>query len=472
MREEGFAPDFPPEARREAEGKGGGVRRADSSSELRDLRDLLWSSVDNPESRDLDQIEWAERLPGGEIRLLVGIADVDALVPKGSAIDRQARQNAVTVYAGVHNFSMIPEVFSTGLTSLLPDEDRRAVVTEMRVDGAGEVTAVEVYPALVRNREKLAYGPVGEWLENPASPLPALAATPGLKEQLLLQAEASGRLGEKRRREGSLELDTVEAQAVIREGKVVDLETVHRNRARSLIENLMIAANTSVAGLLLDRGIPAIQRVVREPERWPRIAEIAAGLGEALPDAPDPVALSRFLERRRKADPDRFPDLSLSIVKLLGPGEYTVVKNKTDREGHFGLAAPNYSHSTAPNRRYVDLVMQRLIKAAVRKAPPPYSVEELEEIAAHCTERENAARKVERAVKKAAAAVLLSDRIGDVFDAIVTGVPSKGTFARVVRPPVEGRIMQGERGLDVGDRVRVRLLSTDPERGYIDFARA
>jgi exoribonuclease-2 len=470
MVKEGFEPEFPPEALRELDQKSRVPLETVHQEGDPDLTALLWSSVDNPESRDLDQIEWAERLPNGEILVRVGIADVDAFVPEGSALDRHAGENAVTVYAGIANFPMLPTELSEGRTSLVEGEDRRALVTEMAINPKGEVVSSRVFPARVRNQAKLDYDQIGRWLEDPAKGDAELDAHPGQSEQIQLQREAAERLQEKRKRDGSLVLGTLETRPVIENGRVVSLEVVHRNPARDLIENLMVAANVTDAGFLMDRGCLSLQRVVRRPERWPRIQEIARQHGVSLPEEPDPRALSQFLDQERQSHAETFPELSLSIIKLLGPGEYAVVRNRQEQEGHFGLAAQHYSHSTAPNRRYADLVMQRLLKAAIAGQPSPYTAEELEAIATRCTERESAARKVERAVKKAAAAVLLSDRIGGVFNAIVTGVTPRGTFARLLKPPVEGRVMEGEAGLDVGDRVKVRLLATDPQKGFIDFA--
>jgi exoribonuclease-2 len=438
----------------------------------RDLRGLSWSSIDNQESLDLDQIEVAERLPGDEIRVLVGIADVDALVPKGSAIDRYAAQNTTSLYTGVRVFPMLPELLSTNRTSLLEDgRDRLAVVTDMVVlrDGSLDDTRTAVYVARVLNRAKLAYEPVGAWLEGGGS---APHGGPAIAEQLRLQDEAACRLRALRHQHGALELETIEARPVTKDGAIVDLELAHKNRARELIEDLMIAANGATARYLEARGRSSLRRVVETPSRWDRIVALAGGYGVTLPAAPDAKALADFLAARRAADPARFADVSLAVVKLLGPGEYMLQRAGDPDRGHFGLAVTDYAHSTAPNRRYPDLVTQRLLKAAAVGTPSPYSDDELAQIAAHCTERENAARKVERTMRKVAAAVLLSSQIGQTFDAIVTGATDKGVFARLIRPPAEGRIVRGEQGLDVGDAIRVRLIATEPARGFIDFARA
>ena len=468
MAESGFAASYEDDVEREVEGlgsqktTGGGV----------DLRDWLWSSIDNRESRDLDQIEYAERAANGDIRLWIGIADVDALVGKGSAIDRHAAHNTTSVYTGVDIFPMLPEALSTDRTSLLDGQDRLAMVGEFLVNESGDVGTVGFYPALVRNHAKLDYDSVGDWLEGDG-PIPEkVAGTPDLEKQLMLQDEAMERLYHHREKCGALNFETIEARVVLTDGKVTDLDVPHKNRARALIENFMIAANTAQATFLADHDRLTIQRIVREPERWPRIVDLALQYGFRLPEKPDARSLSTFLDKRREADPIRFPDLSLSIVKLMGPGEYVVVRPGEEHFGHFGLAVTNYTHSTAPNRRFPDLVTQRILKSVLSKQPAPYSAEELEQIAANCTEREDAARKVERRMRKAAAAVLLADRIGERFEAIVTGAGPKGTYVRVLKPPVEGRVMRGERGMDVGDRVFVRLVGANPERGFIDFERA
>jgi exoribonuclease-2 len=465
--ERGFAPAPTDAARREVDALG-----ADSDQSLpegaRDLRALLWSSIDNAESQDLDQIEWAEPAPDGAVRVLVGIADVDALVPQGSAVDADAAQSATSVYAGAEVFPMLPLALSADRTSLLEGRDRLALVVELLVGADGAVARHEAYRALVRNRAKLAYDVVGPWLEGGLLP-ESVARVPGLDAQLRLQHDAAQRLGGERLRAGALDFETIEARPVTRQGAVVGLAVVHKNAARELIEDFMIAANIALARFLEAHGSSGIRRVVREPERWSRIVEIAARFGDTLPDAPDSRALAAFLARRRAADPLRFPDLSLSIVKLMGPGEYALDRPGLDPGGHFGLAAEDYSHATAPNRRYADLVTQRLVKAVLAGRPQPYTDDALAAIAAHCTEREDAARAVERTIRKTAAALLLSARLGETFDAIVTGAARKGTFVRLLDPPAEGRVVRGDAGMDVGEQVRVRLLSVDPAKGYVDF---
>jgi exoribonuclease-2 len=470
--EAGFVPDVPPDARREAEARPAPTPAAAAAAGARDLRDLLWSSVDNEDSRDLDQVEVAEALPEGDIRLRVGIADVDALAPAGLAVDRHAAENTTSVYTGVETFPMLPLRLSHDLTSLLEGADRLAVVVDLVVEPDGTVSASALYRALVRNQARLVYESIGPWLEGRAPVPAAVARVPGLEAQLRLQDEATGRFQALRRQQGALDLETVEASPVVADGRVVDLVVKEKSRSRSLVENFMVAVNGATAAFLAERGLPAIQRVVRVPKRWSRIVDLAAGLGERLPPDPDPRALAAFLSRRRQADPAGFPDLSLSVVKLLGAGEYLLVRGGAPPVGHFGLAVQGYTHSTAPNRRYCDLVTQRLVKAALAEQAVPYSEDALAVIAARCTQRAAAAAKVERRMRKAAAAVLLADRVGERFEAIITGASEKGTYARLFSPPAEGRVVRGEEGLDVGDRVTVRLVATNPEAGFIDFARA
>jgi exoribonuclease-2 len=440
---------------------------APEHSAAKDLRGLPWSSIDNETSQDLDQLEVAERLDDGAIRIAVAIADVDAYVPNGSPLDDYAANNTMSLYTGVQTFPMLPRALSEGETSLLPGQERVAMVTEMvvRMDGSLDESQTQIFQARVKNTAKLIYEEIGAWLESGGEP----PQDSMIQEQVLLHDEAAQRLRARRFERGALELETIEARAVAKGGRIVDLELQHKNRARELVEDLMIAVNGATARFLETRGYSSIRRVVRAPKRWERIVELAGQLGTTLPMQPDRRALSDFVAKRRKADPVRFADLSLSIVKLLGPGEYVLQRSADPDIGHFGLAVDDYAHSTAPNRRYPDLITQRLLKAAAAGEPSPYSDDQLLAIAAHCTERENAARKVERTMRKVAAAVLLSSRIGETFDGIVTGAAEKGTFARLFRPPAEGRIVKGERGLDVGDLVKVKLVDTEPTRGFIDF---
>ncbi len=437
---------------------------------VRDLRLLLWSSIDNASSRDLDQIEWAERLPNGDIRVLVAIADVDSLVPQGSPIDDHAEQNTVTVYTESKIFPMLPEELSTDKSSLNEGVDRLAVVADMTLKENGDVPESTFYRALVRNQAKLSYEKIGDWLDNDGEMPDDLHRLPELKEQIELQRDAAKRLAAYRRAKGALEFESIESSAVMENGEVKGIISVEPNSARKLIENFMVAANVEMAEFLEAHGSISLRRVVRSPEHWDGIVRIAAGFGENLPQQPDQPALAAFLEKRRTADPDHFPDLSLSIIKLIGSGEYVVERPGEDTGGHFGLAVRDYAHSTAPNRRYTDIVVQRLVKAVISNQHSPYTAVELEAIATHCNDQERAARKVERKMRKIVAATVMQRHIGENFDAIVTGVTPSGTFARILRPPVDGRIEQGERGLNVGEKVNVRLLSADPRSGFIDFA--
>lgn len=470
VREAGFEPDFPAAVARELDGSEPEATRA-AEAGVKDLRGLLWSSIDNKESRDLDQVEYVEREAGG-YRVRVGIADVDAYVGKGSALDRHAALNTVSVYTPGEVFPMLPGRLSTDLTSLVEGEDRLAVVMELCVSEGGEVRCELVYRALVRNRAKLVYESAGAWLEGRGPAPGAFKNIEGLEEQVRLQDEVARALHELRRRCGALELEREELVPVLDgQGRVVRLEERGHNRAQTIIESLMVAANTSMAELLQSKGVPSLRRVVRAPERWPRLVETAAAFGETLPADPDPRALSDFMSKRRAADPAGYAELSLAVLKMMGPGDYLVEAPGLEQEGHFGLAVHDYTHSTAPNRRYPDLVTQRCLKSAADGSPAPYTREELEAIAARCNLMESAARKVERRMRKAAAAALLSAHVGETFEAVVTGAKRTGTFARLRHPPADGRVVRGFRGLDVGDRVRVRLLSTDPDRGFIDFAR-
>ena len=461
----GFIPEAPAEVAAEV------AKDVDPASTplgaVRDLRALPWSSIDNDSSLDLDQLEVAEKMPNGDVRVRVAIADVDGTVPKGSATDRFAQANSVSVYTGVVTYPMLPPQLSTHLTSLGQDADRPSVVIEFVVNSSGDVSAHDVYLARVKNQAKLAYSNVGAWLDNRGTIAPA--ATPVIQEQLRLQDGVAQALRANRGRRGALSLDTIEAQTVMRADKTVSVELVEKTRASRLIEDFMIAANVAMAEFLDDKKSPSLRRVVRTPERWDRIVALAAGFGEKLPATPDASALEAFLVKRQAADPTHYPDLSLSVVKLIGPGVYEMHMPGTADTGHFGLATHDYTHATAPNRRFADLVTQRLLKAALAGAPSPYTSAELTTIAAHCTEREDAARKVERQVRKEAAAESVANRVGQSFDAIVTGVSPKGTFVRIVTPPIEGRVMRGEQGLDVGDKIRAKLLSTDPVHGFIDF---
>jgi ribonuclease R len=474
MVEHGLLPAFSPEALAEVArlvGGPAGAAGADGADDVRDLQGLPWCSIDNDDSRDLDQLSVAETMPSQRVRLRVAVADVDVLVKKGSAIDEHARHNTTSVYTAAKIFPMLPEELSTDLTSLNLEAERRAVVIEMVIGPEGSLEDSSVYRARVRNHAKLAYNSVAAWLDG-KGPMPAeIAAAQGVEAALRLQDRVAGRMKSFRHEHGALSLQTIEARPVFDGDAIRELTVEERNRAKDLIEDFMIAANGVTARFLESKGLPSIRRVVRTPKRWDRIVEIAAEHGVSLPSAPDAKALEGFLEKQRSADPLRFPDLSLSVIKLMGPGEYVAERPGETPPGHFGLAVKDYAHSTAPNRRYADLVTQRLLKAALAGQPLPYGREELDVLARRCTEEEDAVNKVERQVGKSAAALLLQSRIGESFDAIVTGASEKGTWVRLLTVPVEGRLAAGFEGIDVGDRLRVQLVSTNVERGFIDFKR-
>jgi exoribonuclease II len=469
MTERDLLPDFSPEIQQELAAMPGPALPA--APGVKDLRELLWCSIDNDDSLDLDQLTVSENLPGGAVRILVAIADVDALVGKGSAVDDHARHNTTSVYTAAQIFPMLPEKLSTDWTSLAAGQDRLAVVVDMTLQPDGELAESGIYRASVRNRAKLAYNGVGAWLEASGALPDAAATVPGMDAQLRAQDAVAQKLRERRHEEGALELETLEPRAVFDGEAVVDLKVERTNRAKQLIEDFMIAANGVTARFLAAKGLPSLRRVVRSPERWQRIVEVAKEYGDALPPEPDSRALAEFLARRRKADPLRFPDLSLVIVKLMGAGEYVVERPGAAPIGHFGLAVRDYTHSTAPNRRFPDLITQRLLKAALAGQPPAYGGGELDTLAAHCTEKEDDADKVERQVRKSAAALLLERRVGEQFDAIVTGASEKGTWVRILQPPVEGKLVHGFDGLKVGQKLRVKLIGTDFEKGFIDFVR-
>jgi exoribonuclease-2 len=469
MLERGLVPDLPPQALTELDRIHGPAMRTEGPT--RDLRNLLWCSIDNDDSRDLDQLTVVEAMPDGAAKVLVAIADVDAVIKKRSALDDHARQNTTSVYTVAETFPMLPEKLSTDLTSLNPESDRLAIVIEMVLAEDGSLQGSDLYGAVVRNRAKLAYNSVAGWLEG-NGPMPlGIGTVSGLDENLRLQDRVAQKLKALRHLHGALDLETIEARPVFDGDKLKDLEPDKRNRAKDIIEDFMIAANGVTARYLASKAFPSLRRVVRIPKRWDRIVELAAERGSTLPKEPDAKALEQFLVAAKTADPIRFPDLSLSVVKLLGAGEYIAELPGGSVAGHFGLAVKDYAHSTAPNRRYPDLITQRLLKAAMAGSARPYENDELAALAKHCTEAEDAANKVERQVAKSAAAILLETRIGEQFDAIVTGASDKGTWVRLLHPPVEGRLASGFEGLDVGHQLRVQLVSTDVERGYIDFKR-
>ena len=438
---------------------------------IRDMRSLLWASIDNDDSLDLDQLTVAEQMTGNQVKILVSIADVDALVKDGSAINEHAKHNTTSVYTAAEIFPMLPEKLSTNLTSLNFNEDRLSIVVEMVIGSDGTLLDSDVYLALVHNRAKLAYNSVAAWLEK-SGPMPeAIAAVSGLAENLQLQNGVAQSLKNFRHIHGALSLETIESKPVFDGDQITALEVEEKNCAKELIEDFMIAANGVTARFLSSKNFPSIRRVVRVPKNWDRIVEIAGEHGVTLPAVPDSKALENFLVKEQAADPLRFPDLSLSVIKLLGSGEYVAELPDGNAPGHFGLAVKDYAHSTAPNRRFPDLLTQRLLKAALAGQPVPYSKDDLDLLATHCTEAEDTVHKVERQVEKSADALLLEAKIGEQFDAIVTGASPNGTWVRLLSLPVEGKLVQGFAGLDVGHRVRVQLVSVDVQQGFIDFKR-
>ena len=465
----GFEPEFPAGVSEQLAELKTHPPQVAPGGDIKDLRHMLWSSIDNDTSRDLDQIEVAERLPDGGIRVLVGIADVDAFVPIHSPIDEHAAKETTTVYTGIRNFPMLPEELSTGASSLLENGDKLAVVIEFVAGTDGSVNSSSVYRAVVRNQAQLAYGAVGAWLEGRGEAPMKASGSIELQAQLKLQDDAAQALRQQRYRQGALNIDTSEVRPVVLNQQVVDVVNQEKNRATELIEDFMIAANGVVARML--EKVSSLRRIVKTPERWERIVQLAASQGGQLPAQPDSKALNDLLLKRRTTDSDHFADLSLAVIKLIGPGEYVLERPGDPEQGHFGLAVQDYTHSTAPNRRFADIVTQRLIKAILSGAAAPYSDGELAAIASNCTVKEDAARKVEREMSKRLAAVAMGRRIGETFDAIVTGVNAHGTFVRVLQPHIEGLLTQGQ-GVDVGDKLRVKLTRTDVQRGYIDFAKA
>ena len=468
MLERGFEPDYPPAAVAQTQHIAEEVPAAGDS---RDLRQLPWCSIDNDDSRDLDQLSVAETR-GNQTAILVAIADVDAMVPCDSPVDQHAQANTTSVYTAAEVFAMLPERLSTDLTSLGQDVDRPAVVVDMTIDGDGSIETSKVYRAVVRNHAKLAYSSVGAWLEGQGPAPAALTAVNGLAENLRRQDAIALALKASRHRRGALTLDTIEGRPIFDGDVVRDVAAIHRTRASELIEDFMIAVNTCTAKFLESCGFSSLRRIVRMPERWPRLVALAAETGTTLPATPDAPALEAWLLKRRQDDPDRFPELSLTVVKLLGRGEYVVEAPNEPTPDHFGLAVDDYTHATAPNRRFADLVTQRLVKAAVAGRRAPYRDDTLTAIAARCMDREDAANRVERQVRKAAAALVLEHRIGELFDAVVTGASEKGIWVRLQHPIVEGRLEGHDvatAGWQVGDRLRVRLVHVDPAKGFIDF---
>ncbi len=469
MAAHGFQPDFPPEAQKQLADIKAHPPQVTPSDKVRDLRNLLWSSIDNDTSKDLDQIEVAEWLPNGDVKVMIGVADVDAFVLKDTPLDQHAERETTSVYTGVVTFPMLPNDLSTDASSLNENSDRPAMVVEFVVNTTGAVSSGTVYRAIVRNKAQLTYNGVGAWLDG-SGPAPAkVAASADLQAQLKLQDQVAQNLKKLRYQNGALNLDTSEIVPLLYNGQIVDVVKATKNRATDLIEDFMVAGNGVVARML--ENVPSLRRIVRTPAHWDGLVRLAGQQGEKLPSTPDSKALNDFLIKRKAADPDHFADLSLSVIKLVGPGEYVLERPGDPPEGHFGLAVQDYTHSTAPNRRFPDIVTQRLLKASLDGKPGPYSDNDLAAIALNCTEKGDAARKVEREMSNRISAIAVSNRIGESFDALVTGITPKGTFVRVLQPHMEGLVTQGGQGLHVGDKVRVKLVRTDPQHGFIDFAK-
>ena len=464
----GLLPDFSQAVKRQVNALEGPA--LESGDAIRDLTHLLWCSIDNDDSRDLDQLTCIEPLHQAQVRVYVAIADVDALVKKDSPIDQHARTNTTSVYTSAVVFPMLPERLCTDLTSLNPGVDRMALVNEMTFSEDGVLIHATIYQARVHNKAKLAYDAVSAWIEGEGELPEAARSVKGMSTQLRLQDELAQKLRVLRRAEGSLEFETFQPKALFDGDRITDIQQQVQNRARQLIEEFMIATNTCTARFLSTHGQISLRRVVRSPDRWMRIAQVALEYGVTLPHEPDGKALQAFLAEQHQLDPLRFPDLSLVIIKLMGSGEYVVERSNSSQTGHFGLAVRDYMHSTAPNRRFPDLITLRLIKAVLTGTKPPYASHELEELAAHCTAQEDAAQKVERQVRKSEAALLLHPRIGQRFDGVITGASDKGTWVRIFQPPAEGRLIDAPERLQVGQTVKVRLVSTSVERGFIDFA--
>jgi VacB/RNase II family 3'-5' exoribonuclease len=467
MIERGLLPDFSDQSN--AELKGILDDAANVKALVHDLRSLAWCSIDNDDSRDLDQLTVAEARPDGSVKILVAIADVETVVKKLSALDDHAKHNTTSVYTAAQIFPMLPEELSTDLTSLNLESDRLALIVEMVIDGNDSLQNSDIYQATVRNHAKLAYNSLASWLDG-SGPMPKeIGTVQGLEENLRLQDRTARKLKSRRHAQGALDLETIEARPVFEGDEIKDLAVEKRNCAKDIIEDFMITANGVTARYLAEKKVPSLRRVVRTPKRWDRIIELAIEHSFTLPKKPDSKALDEFLISAKSIDPLHFPDLSLSIIKLLGAGEYVVELPGESSAGHFGLAIKDYAHSTAPNRRYPDLITQRLLKSTIMKGTMPYTISELEELAQRCTKMEDAAKKVERQVGKSAAAMVLESKVNQQFDAIVTGASAKGTWVRLLHPPIEGKLLSGFEGLDVGHKIRVQLVHTDVEQGYIDF---
>ena len=463
----GLDPDFPESVI--AELKELANQPINKTEVTKDMRDKIWCSVDNDDSLDLDQLSYAEQLPDNKVRVFVAIADVNAMVHSQSNIDIHASHNTTSVYTVAEIFPMLPEKLSTDLTSLRYNADRYAFVIEMVVGDDGAVEQSDVYTAIVKNYAKLAYNSLGFWLEG-TGPIPSeINNVEGLAENIKLQDRSAQKMKELRYKHGALNLETIEARPVFDGDTLSEMRVEQKNRAKDLIEDFMIASNGSTARFLTGKNFPSIRRVVRVPKQWERIVELASEHGFSLPEIADSKSLSEYLNFFKQKDPDHFTDMSLSVLKLLGSGEYILEKPGDTEEGHFGLAVKDYTHSTAPNRRYPDLVTQRLLKAAISGKPVPYSMEQLEQIAKNCTVKEDDVKKVERQVEKSANAILMQSRIGEVFNAIVSGASPKGTWIRLLNPHVEGKLVKGFNGLKVGQKLKARLTEINVEEGFIDF---
>lgn len=469
MKERDLFPEFSKDVLNEVESIEKNEKGIDFTN-TKDLQDKFWISIDNDDSLDLDQLTYTETIDGKDV-IFVAIADVDSLVKKGSFVDNHGKHNTTSVYTPSINFPMLPNKLSTNLTSLNPNVKRESIVVEMEVLKDGQCLTRGIYPALVVNHAKLAYPSVTAKLEGTG----ALPSPFNDNEKVIEQIQKHHLLSKKliltREKEGTLNFADMEVKAVMKGGIPVDLIPKKRGAADLIIENFMIAANIAVTKFLTKNHLTTIRRVVKTPKRWDKIVEVARERGASLPLTPNNKALQVFLEESKINDPSRFPDLSLTIIKLIGRGEYMAILPDEKSPGHFDLALSHYAHTTAPNRRFPDLIMQRILKSHFLKTAPPYTNKELIDLAEHCTRKEDDATKVERRVQKSAAAIVLSTQIGKTFSGFVTGAADKGTWARISNPPIEGKIVKNSKGLDVGDKVRVRLISVDIENGFIDFER-
>lgn len=465
MKERGLKPDFSAQEIQQLELIN---QPASATAETVDLRSLLWCSIDNDDSRDLDQLTYAEKDKESYL-FWIAVADVSSLVKKNTPIDRHAQINTTSVYTPAKIFPMLPEKLSTDLTSLNENEDRMAMVVKILMNKTGEIENFTIFPAIVHNHAKLAYNAVGDWLEGKSNAPDKVKNSPKLEETLRLQHEIAQMLKESRHEAGSLTLISSEPKVKVESDNHIVIQPSYQNFAQQLIEEFMIAANRAMAQSFSKAKLPNLRRVVRIPKYWDRIVEVAKDLGEILPSKPDSKALDLFLIKRKKVDPESFPDLSLTIIKLLGSGEYVVETDADSHLGHFGLALSDYTHSTAPNRRFPDLISQRQYKAFLSGEAPPYTLDELKRLAIQCSKQEDAAKKVQRQLNKSAAAAVLSSQIGTVFKGIITGSNEKGVWVRIFNPPVEGKVVSALKKLEVGDRVTIKLKSVDVAKGFIDF---